>query len=72
MCATGGVESDIEGVNWIKMRMFEVRDADGHALWSGQRHHIEQDWPSRRDGQPRGMRKVLPEVPVDDVAAAVT
>ncbi len=34
--ARGGAPSEMEKVNWIKMRMFEIRDPDGHALWFGQ------------------------------------
>ncbi|MDQ2840249.1 MAG: VOC family protein [Acidobacteriota bacterium] len=68
----GGAPSEIEKVNWIKMRMFEIRDPDGHVLWFGQTYHEEQDSPSRRAMQPRGMRQALPELPFNNVAAAVT
>lgn len=68
----GGAPSDIENVNWIKMRMFEIRDPDGNVLWFGQSyHHEEPDTPSRRKLQPAGCRQALPELPFDDVAAAV-
>lgn len=69
--ARGGSTSDIERVNWIKMSMFEVRDPDGNVLWFGQSFHKEQDSPSRRDAQPHGLRQALPELPCDNVAAAV-
>lgn len=69
--ARGCAPSDIENVNWIKMRMFEVRDPDGNVLWFGQTYHREQDSPSRRGGQPHGLRQALPELPFDDVPAAV-
>jgi len=69
--ARGGKPSGIERVNWIKMRMFEIRDPDGNVIWFGQSYHKHQDSPSRRDGQPQGMREVLPELPCDNVAAAV-
>jgi catechol 2,3-dioxygenase-like lactoylglutathione lyase family enzyme len=69
--ARGGSPSGIERVNWIKMRMFEIRDPDGNVLWFGQSYHKGQDSPSRRDGQPHSMRQALPELPCDDVAAAV-
>ena len=36
IAARGGAPSGIEKVNWIKMRMFEVRDPDGNTLWFGQ------------------------------------
>lgn len=70
--ARGGAPSEIEKVNWIKMRMFEVRDPDGNVLWFGQTYHEEQDSPSRRGSQPRGLRQALPELPFDNVPAAVT
>jgi catechol 2,3-dioxygenase-like lactoylglutathione lyase family enzyme len=69
--ARGGKPSGIERVNWIKMRVFEIRDPDGNVLWFGQSYHKQQDSPSRRDGQPQGMRKAEPELPCDDVAASV-
>jgi catechol 2,3-dioxygenase-like lactoylglutathione lyase family enzyme len=64
--ARGGKPSRIERVNWIKMRMFEIRDPDGNVLWFGQSYHKGQDSPSRRDGQPQGMMQALPELPCDD------
>jgi len=67
----GGRVGEVERVNWIKMRMFEIRDPDGNVLWFGQSYHKDQDSPSRRDGQPHGMWQALPELPCDDVAAAV-
>lgn len=53
----GGEPSEIEKVNWIKMRMFEVRDPDGNVLWFGQSYHEQPDSPSRRKLQPHGMRQ---------------
>jgi len=69
--ARGGSPSEIERVNWIKMQMFEVRDPDGNVLWFGQSYHKDQDSPSRRGSQPRGIWQALPELPFDDVAAAI-
>jgi len=69
--ARGGAASDIEKVNWIKMQMFEIRDPDGNVLWFGQTYHQDQESPSRRGSQPQGIRLALPELPVDDVPAAV-
>ena len=66
ICARGGTPSEPEKVNWIKMRMFEIRDPDGHTLWFGQSY----DKPDAHAPQPM-MQKALPELPVDDVAAAV-
>ena len=67
----GGKPSGIERVNWIKMRMFEIRDPDGNVLWFGQSYHVDQDSPSRRDAQPPGLRQALPALPFDDLKAAV-
>jgi catechol 2,3-dioxygenase-like lactoylglutathione lyase family enzyme len=69
--ARGASPSEIEKVNWIKMRMFEIRDPDGNVLWFGQSYHKRQDSPSRRDSQPHGLRQALPELPFDNVPAAV-
>jgi uncharacterized glyoxalase superfamily protein PhnB len=63
----GGHPSEMEKVNWITMRMFEIRDPDGHTLWFGQSY----DQPDVRSATPM-MRKALPELPFNDVAAAVT
>lgn len=71
LLARGASPSAIEKVNWIKMQMFEVRDPDGNVIWFGQSYHKHQDSPSRRDAQVHGLRKTLPELPVEDVAAAV-
>jgi predicted enzyme related to lactoylglutathione lyase len=67
----GGVPSDVEKVNWIKMWMFEIRDPDGNAIWFGKSYHKEPDSPSRRKSQPPGLRQALPEMPFDNVPAAV-
>jgi predicted enzyme related to lactoylglutathione lyase len=63
--ARGGNPSAIERVNWIKMRMFELRDPDNNVLWFGQSYHKNQDSPSHRVWQ------ALPELPFDNVPAAV-
>jgi len=66
IASRGGIASALESVNWIKMRMFEVRDPDGHALWFGTSFHV--------DGmqKPRGqLEQALPQLPVDDLAGAV-
>jgi catechol 2,3-dioxygenase-like lactoylglutathione lyase family enzyme len=67
LIARGGHPSEIEKVNWIKMKMFEIRDPDGHALWFGQ--SFQQ--PSTAPDHKKQLRKALPELPVDDVPAAV-
>ena len=53
--------------DWIKRSVFEVRDPDGHVIWFGQSYH--QKSPER----PRHMMsRIMPELPSDDVPAAVT
>jgi uncharacterized glyoxalase superfamily protein PhnB len=64
--ARGGMPSELEKVNWIKMQMFEIRDLDGHTLWFGQSY----DQPHSLEPSPM-MCKAVPELPFDDVAAAV-
>jgi len=64
--ARGGNPSEMEKVNWIKMRMFEVRDPDGHTLWFGQSYQ-EPD-----AAVPRHMlRQIMPALPLDNVPARV-
>ena len=63
----GGQPSALENVNWIKRRVFEVRDPDGHVIWFGQSYH--QKSPDRPH---RMMSRIMPELPCDDVPAAVT
>jgi uncharacterized glyoxalase superfamily protein PhnB len=66
--ARGGTPSELEKVNWIKMRMFEIRDPDGHALWFGQSFQE----PDAHAAAPRPMlQKIMPELPLDNVAAGV-
>jgi len=65
--ARGAKPSEIEKVNWIKMRMFEVRDPDGHALWFGQSFQE----PETAANPDRQLRKLLPGLPLSDVAAGV-
>lgn len=62
----GGRPTGTEKVNGIKMRMFEIRDPDGHTLWFGQSYHQ----PEATRPRPL-LEKALPELPFDDVAAAV-
>jgi catechol 2,3-dioxygenase-like lactoylglutathione lyase family enzyme len=64
--AHGGLPSEVEKVNWIKTRMFQIRDPDGHTLWFGQSY----DKPHKARLSPM-MLKALPELPFTDVAAAV-
>jgi catechol 2,3-dioxygenase-like lactoylglutathione lyase family enzyme len=62
----GGGASELSDANWIKMRMLEVRDPDGHAIWFAQSYAE----PVEPGPQPM-MRQALPEMPFDDVAAAI-
>jgi predicted enzyme related to lactoylglutathione lyase len=62
----GGQPTAPENVNGIKRRVFEIRDPDGHAIWFGQSYH--RDSPYRPT---RMMRKIMPELPSDDVPTAV-
>jgi hypothetical protein len=64
--ARGGQASAIEKVNWIKMRVFQVRDPDGHTLWFGQSH----DAPDQRASQ-HGLRQIMPVLPCGDVPAVL-
>jgi uncharacterized glyoxalase superfamily protein PhnB len=67
VAARGGEPSELERVNWIKLRMFQVRDPDGHTLWFGQSYH-EPDRP--RDPK-RQLRQALPALPLSDVQAGI-
>lgn len=62
----GGQPSELEKVNWIKRRVFEVRDPDGHVIWFGQSYHMKS--PARRRSM---MSRVMPELPFDNVPGAV-
>lgn len=64
--ARGGAPTATEDVNWIKMRMFQVRDPDGHTLWFGESYHRPNAEPPRHM-----MRTIMPELPLDDVSAGV-
>lgn len=64
--ARGGRPSEIEKVNWIKMRMFEIRDPDGNTLWFGQSYHVPDSTPT-----PRMFQKALPELPLDDIPGGI-
>ena len=62
----GGWPSALEKVNWIKRRVFEVRDPDGRVVWFGQSYHEKSPERPRRM-----MSRIMPELPCDDVPAAV-
>lgn len=64
--ARGGTPTALVHVNGIKMRVFEIRDPNGHTLWFGQ-SFAEPD-------RPRGagmVEKLIPEFPLSDVARGV-
>ncbi len=67
----GRAPSELQRVNWIKMEMFEVRDPDSHALWFAKSFNVE---PTIEQHTPPGtgqLRQILPELPLNDVAAGV-
>jgi predicted enzyme related to lactoylglutathione lyase len=66
VAARGGNPSGLENVNWIKKRVFEIRDPDGNTLWIGQSLE-EPEAPKTRTM----LHTVLPELPLDDVAAGI-
>ena len=66
LAARGANPTVPEDVNWIKMRMIEVRDPDGNTLWFGNGF----GGPNKPQSQ-RMLRKVMPELPFTDVATAV-
>lgn len=63
----GGKPSELEKANWIKMRMFEIHDPDGHVLWFAQSF---QEPDSAKDPL-RQLQQALPELPLRDVGAGV-
>ena len=66
VAAHGGTPSALTDVNGIKMRMFEVRDPDGHILWFGQSYGGPD--VSRPQHQ---LHSIMPELPLADVPAGV-
>lgn len=66
VASRGGKPSDLEKANWIKMRVFEIQDPDGHTLWFAQSFQ-EPDAP-KPESQ---LHAIMPELPLDDVAAGV-
>jgi uncharacterized glyoxalase superfamily protein PhnB len=62
-----GKPSELEKVNWIKMRVFQIRDPDGHTLWFAQSFQE----PDREKDPLRQLQQMLPELPLTNVAAGV-
>ena len=67
VCARGGKPSELEKVNWIKMRMFEIRDPDGHTIWFGQSF---QEPDSPREPR-RQLQQMLAELPLSNVPVGI-
>ena len=65
--ARGGNVSELEKVNWIKMRVFQVQDPDGHVLWFAQSFQE----PDRPRDPARQLLQALPMLPLSDVAAGI-
>ena len=66
IAARGGQPTALVRVNWLKARMFQVWDHDGHTLWFGELDPA--DGPER----PRAMMQtIMPELPLNDVAAGL-
>ena len=62
----GANPTEPQDVNWIKLRMFEVRDPDGNAIWFGRSFNQPGDHVKQRS-----LQRVMPELPFTDVPAAV-
>jgi uncharacterized glyoxalase superfamily protein PhnB len=76
--ARGGVPSEFEKVNWIKMHMFQLQDPDGHTIWFGQSYHVPgpksqgDSYAEMRVPAGRGqLRAINPVMPLSNVAAGV-
>lgn len=65
--ARSGKPSELEKVNWIKMRVFQIHDPDGHTLWFAQSFQE----PDREEDPARQLQQMLPELPLTDVSAGV-
>jgi catechol 2,3-dioxygenase-like lactoylglutathione lyase family enzyme len=64
--ARGIAASELVKVNWVKMRMFEIRDPDGNTLWFGQSY----DKPDAVHANPM-FEKALPRLPLSNLAAGI-
>lgn len=62
----GAAPGEIDRINGVKFRVFILRDPDGNTLWFG------QSYAEPACAHPAAMvEKALPELPCNDVAAAV-
>lgn len=66
LAARGAKPTVPEDVNWIKMRMIEVRDPDGNTLWFGNGFARPSVPPAHVQ-----LRRVMPELPFTTVATAI-
>ena len=64
--ARGGAPGAIGKLNWVKLRMFTIRDPEDNTLCFGQSYHVPD-----RPSPPPMLEKALPSLPCGDVAAAV-
>jgi predicted enzyme related to lactoylglutathione lyase len=62
----GGSASEPENVNAIKMRVFEIRDPDGHTLWFGQSFAAPAESPALGL-----LERIMPELPLTDVSGGI-
>ncbi len=75
--ANGARPTSTEKINWIKYRLFEVRDPDGHRLWFGESYHqaAPADRPHPTDlHTPPGsgqLRQIMPAFPCALIPEAV-
>jgi len=65
ICSRGIAASELVKVNWVKMRIFEIRDPDGNTLWFG------QSYDKPHTPRPGMFQKALPRLPLTDLAAGL-
>lgn len=66
----GGAPSPLEKANWLKMRLFELRDPDGHVIWFGQSYHVDTEPRHVQSGKGQ-LREMLPHLPLSDIPAGI-
>lgn len=66
LTARGAKPTAVDDVNWIKIRMFEVRDPDDNVLVFGRSFYQPNEM--KPTGQ---LRTIMPELPLSDVPAGV-
>jgi predicted enzyme related to lactoylglutathione lyase len=56
--------------NWIKIELFQLQDPDGNILWFGKSY--QEDYTAMHiEGGKGQLRKIMPEIPLNDVAAGI-